>query len=573
MSRRRATDLTIREQIGQTLVLGFHGTTITPDVIRSVRELGCGGVRVAPGKRFHGDYVDPESGNVVVRTDQADYRFVPEIQPPVLSAEQYAGRLAELQRLATNGSATNVPLTFHYDQEGDGPKADVQFDGVTLFPNQMGIASTGRLELARAAARVSGRQARAAGLSFLHSPVLDLTTRPENPEIYTRSFSADPGEASEWAHEYCHGYREAGVIAAGKHFPGRGDSIEDAHFHLPVIEASRNTMWNRELLPYRRLIAAGLLPAIMTSHSVYTAFDANEVATLSRPILTGLLREKLGFDGVVITDSMTMAAVAKKYGVAEGCARALAAGSDMILMKIQNHLVDEVVTEVTRWVESGRIDAGELEAKVERILALKDAYGLLRIDGRRADAENPDSHRPSATSIAVKTTVSSGEVHRVASEIASASTRVLRSGSPELPVQADERVLLVEQAYAGGNNATHHSAMLFERLSRAHHGLMFYETGIAVTSEDEKQVLEISTNVDRIVVSNFHCRGYRSNLPFLTRLVSAMPDKVTIVTNTPFSLTIPQGAGSVVLCYGYTPECLDECLSLLLGGTDEDHER
>ena len=159
------------------------------------------------------------------------------------------------------------------------------------------------------------------------------------------------------------------MIATGKHFPGRGDSAEDAHFKLPVIDVDKDTMLNRELLPYRRL--AKVLPSIMIAHSIFPAFDPDEVATVSKKIVTGLLRDTIGFEGVITTDSMTMGALALRYGVANACAMALEAGADLVLMKAETSLVDETFSAFLQFVEEGRMSEPELDEKVYRVLQTK----------------------------------------------------------------------------------------------------------------------------------------------------------------------------------------------------------
>ena len=131
----------------------------------------------------------------------------------------------------------------------------------------------------------------------------------------------------EYSEQTCRGFKEGGIVATGKHFPGRGHSAVDAHFQLPTIEVGRDVMMQRELLPYKNLIAKGLLPCIMIAHSVFPAFDPDNISTVSKKVITGLLREELGFEGVVTTDSMTMGAIASTYGVANACAMALEAGA------------------------------------------------------------------------------------------------------------------------------------------------------------------------------------------------------------------------------------------------------
>lgn len=177
------------------------------------------------------------------------------------------------------------------------------------------------------------------------------------------------------------------MIATGKHFPGRGHSEVDAHFQVPVIDVELQTLRERELLPYKKLIAENLLPSVMIAHSIFPAIDPDNIATVSRKVITGLLREELGFQGVIATDSMTMGAIATRYGVANACALSLEAGADLVLMKAENHLVEEVIEAIRSFVLEGRIPEEQLDDKVYRILSLKYEYGLFEPE---EDRENPE---------------------------------------------------------------------------------------------------------------------------------------------------------------------------------------
>jgi beta-N-acetylhexosaminidase len=352
MKNQFITDLISRmsedQKIGALLTLGFTGTMVRPHIYDAIQKYHCGGLRLTPVARLFGSYVDPKSGKTVVDvTDTKGYKK--EIAPPLPTASQYAKILNDFQAAAA-ARPLSLPLHFSYDQEG-GTSADFNFGGVNIFPKPMGIRATGDVNLAYAAARATARQSKAVGFSWIHSPVLDVNTEPMNPEIYTRAYSDIAEEVAEYAVKTCEGFKEEQFIATGKHFPGRGHSAVDAHFEMPVIKVDRDTMMSRELLPYRELIKRDLLPSIMIAHSIFPAFDDADIATVSKKILTGLLRDTLGFDGVITTDSMTMGGVALRYGVANACAMALEAGADLVLMKAETALVGETFGKIKEFVQ------------------------------------------------------------------------------------------------------------------------------------------------------------------------------------------------------------------------------
>ncbi len=232
------------QKIGALLTLGFAGTMVRPHIYDAILKYHAGGLRLSPGSRLFGSYVDPKSGQTVLDvTDGKGYKKG--LPPPALSPSQYALMLDELSAAAAS-RPLGLPLHFSFDQEG-GTSADFNFGGVNIFPKPMGLRATGDKNLAYAAARAIARQSKAAGFSWIHSPVLDVNTNPENPEVYTRAYSDIAEEVAEYAVKTCEGFKEGKMIATGKHFPGRGDSAVDAHFEMPVIKADMENMMNRGL--------------------------------------------------------------------------------------------------------------------------------------------------------------------------------------------------------------------------------------------------------------------------------------------------------------------------------------
>ena len=424
-AKKLVDQMTLDQKVGAVLTLGFAGVVPKPYIYDFIEKYHCGGLRLSCDMRTFGSYVDPKSGKTVVDVErQTGIKY--KQTAPTCTAGEYAAVLTDLQQTARK-RPLGIPLHFSFDQEG-GSSADFCFGGVNIFPKPMGLTATGDKELTYKAALETARQSRAVGFNWVHSPVLDICSEPRNPEIYTRSYSDDPAVVADYAAATCRGLRDGGVIATGKHFPGRGHSCQDAHFGVPVIDVDRETMERRELRPYRALIAQGLLPSIMIAHSIFPAIDPDNIATVSRKVITGLLREELGFEGVITTDSMTMGAIATRYGVANACAMALAAGADLVLMKAENELVGETVDTIKAFVADGRLPIEELNDKVYRILALKHQYGLF---------EEPDAARDPERE------VRDPAVKALAAEIARKSILVARDADKLLPLPTDKKILVV----------------------------------------------------------------------------------------------------------------------------------
>lgn len=440
--RNLVADMTLEEKIGALLTLGFAGTVARPHIYDFIEKYHCGGLRLSCDMRSFGSYVDPHSNRAVVSVERAGgikYKGA----APVPTATQYKAVLDDLQAAARR-RPHGIPLHFSFDQEG-GSSADFCFGGVNLFPKPMGLAATGDPLLAYEVARAVARQSRAVGFNWVHSPVLDVCSEPQNPEIYTRAYSDDAETVAAYAAESCRGFRDGGMIATGKHFPGRGHSDVDAHFQVPVIRVDRETLLRRELLPYRKLIAEGLLPSIMIAHSIFPAIDPDNIATVSRKVITGLLREELGFTGVITTDSMTMGAIATRYGVANACALALEAGADLVLMKAENELVGQTVEAIRAFVEAGRLP--DLDDKVYRVLELKYRYGLFYDAG--------DHNAPPEEVLA------DPAIRTLAQTVARRSVLVARDRAGLLPLPQEKRILVVEQKVKEYNDAAWHSGILY----------------------------------------------------------------------------------------------------------------
>ena len=203
--------------------------------------------------------------------------------------------------------------------------------GGTQFISQMGIGATRNPQYAYELGRITAREARAIGVQWSNSPVADVNSNAENPVINTRSYGEDPAAVAEMVGAYVRGAQDAGMIATLKHFPGHGDTRDDSHMRLPVLPFDRERLNSVEFVPFKAGIAAGA-KAVMTSHLALPRIDpSGKPATLSAPVLTGLLRKELGFDGIVVTDGMRMQGITDQYGSAEASVLAIEAGADAVL--------------------------------------------------------------------------------------------------------------------------------------------------------------------------------------------------------------------------------------------------
>ncbi|HEY7717714.1 MAG TPA: glycoside hydrolase family 3 protein, partial [Pedococcus sp.] len=383
-----------------------------------------------------------------------------------------------LQKAAVlDRDGAHVPLQVAIDQEQGvvtriGPPA-------TQFPGSMALGAGRSTADARTAAAITGEELRAMGVNTNFAPVADTNVNPLNPVIGTRSFSSDPALAASMVAAQVKGYQRDGRVAASaKHFPGHGDTATDSHVAFPVITHTREQWEELDAPPFKAAIAEGI-DMIMTAHLAFPALDdSGDPATLSRPILTGLLREELGFDGVIITDALEMKGVREKYGDAEVAVRALEAGADQLLM---TPAMDEAYAAVLAAVRSGRIPAGDLDAKVRRVLELKKDRGILT--------------RPFADPRKVSTVVGSPEHLAAADAVTDRTTTLVTNNDNVLPLAVGGKRVLV-----AGYGATVTST-LAEAFTAKGATTTVKETGTAPTDAKIAEAVAAAQDSDVVVVT------------------------------------------------------------------------
>ncbi len=277
---------------------------------------------------------------------------------------------SKLNRLQT---LSHLPLLIAADLEWG---AGMRLIGGTAFPMSMALGATDSELDAYQMGRVTALEARAVGIHLTFSPVADLNSNPENPIINTRSLGEDPAAVSRLIRAYIQGASDHGLYTTAKHFPGHGDTGTDSHIDVPVLDACWDRLDSLELVPFRAAIQAGVT-AVMTAHIALPCFheDRGLPATLSPEFMTGILRDSLGFQGLVVTDALIMGAIVTEYGGGESAVRAFEAGSDLLLMPAA---IPEAIAALADAVHSGRISTERVDSSVRRMLALKRAAGLFQ---------------------------------------------------------------------------------------------------------------------------------------------------------------------------------------------------
>ena len=548
--------MTIEQKIGATCTFAFAGTFITPDVVDQITKYHCGGLRLHPHARMFGTYVDSRTGKTSVKIEHG-MSIYKDADAPVLQGGEYRDVVGELQKIALE-RPLGIPLHFSIDMEAVGKHGcDNLFPGFIFFPNAMGITATGDKTNAYEAARTIARQARAMGITNVHGPVVDINVNPLNPEIGIRAYGDTVETVVEYAKEAARGYADGGVVAALKHFPGRGDSAMDAHYDMPIIRADRETFHARELQPYKELIREGLAPSVMIGHSIFPAFDEEFVSSVSKKIITDLLRAELGYEGVVTTDSMTMGGVAKRYGIANACAMAIEAGADLVLMKAQNNLVSETFEAIRSFVEMNRITEDDLDRKIFRVLSMKYDIGLFK----NKQVESLES------------IISDTATHAIALQAARDSIIQDRIQPGILPFSDDDgkSYLLVEQSFLSLRHSTIHPGLIYKNLSKKIRNLRYLETSIEYDAEDKKNLDDLVPNADTVVLTSIFERGSASNCDYIDELIDRFPEKdFIILSNTPYHFSIPEKATNLFVFFTYTDKMAEAITDALCGTAEVD---
>jgi beta-N-acetylhexosaminidase len=520
--------LSLREKVGQMVmvwVLGDYTSAHDPalaDITAQVTDLGIGGLVMSLGSPIE----------VAAKVNFLQGRA----RVPLLVASDVEPGLGRLE-----GGVFAPSLM------GAG--------SATVLPSNMNIGAGGREADAEAAGRITGREARAIGIHLAFAPTVDVNNNPSNPVINTRSFGEDPAAVARMTAAFVRGVQEGGAAATLKHFPGHGDTDVDSHLGLPVISVPRARLDSIELVPFRSGIAAGAA-SVMTAHiALPWIYGDSAPATLKREVMTGLLRDTLGFRGLTVTDALTMDGVAKGYGVEESAVRAAQAGDDILLMPGNTRAA---IDAVVRAVEDGRIPAAQIDGSVRRILELKVRAGavaqpIVSLEALREVVGHPD-HRTTAR------------------EIAERGITLLRDRDALVPLTSDGRTLLV--TYAPDNDVSAGQAFA-AALGREHRLARSVRVTPRTGQPELDSLLATARTMQRVVVFTYtrtlEGAGRSAIAPriaaFVDALVASGLPTVVVAGGNPYVLRQFPSVSSYLVTYGRGDASEEAAARALLGRT------
>ena len=498
--------MTTGQKVGQLMMIGFDGTTVDVELRRMISDNHIGGVIL----------------------------FARNVQSP----EQVARLTNELQKIALESEHPGLFIAI--DQEGGRVARLTESAGFTEFPSAMSIGATGDPENAYRMATAMAAEMRAVGINVDFAPDLDVNNNPSNPVIGTRSFSSDPAKVAEYGVAFARGLQENGVLAFGKHFPGHGDTGVDSHIDLPRVAHDRARLDEVELFPFRAAIQSDIA-GIMSAHVTFPAIDPTPglAATLSRPVLTGLLREELGYDGLIATDSLEMGALAATgYPPPVGAPLALAAGADILLFNRDHAMHKEAFTNLLQTIENGKVSQEQLNASVSRILKAKGKFNILY---------------PTLISEPVQAGESTAtpQHQALAWEFAQKAITLLKDEASLLPLKPGERILVIETPAARGL------------------GTLLNGTSLEIKNEPETDdillALSMVDGIDKIIVATTDASFYPGQVRLVIDLLTKHPNVVVVSVRTPYDVHVLPMVSTVLAAYGGNSPTLRAIADVLTG--------
>ncbi|MET9901838.1 glycoside hydrolase family 3 N-terminal domain-containing protein [Streptomyces sp. NPDC006446] len=529
--------MTLEEKVGQLFVMRVYGHSATApdqaDIDANLKEIG---VRTAA--ELIAKY---RVGGIIY------FAWAHNTRDP----HQIAALSNGIQR-ASLEQPRGLPLLISTDQE-HGIVARVG-KPATLFPGAMALGAGGSRADAREVGRIGGAELRALGIRQDYSPVADVNVNPANPVIGVRSFGADPDAVAGLVAAEVKGYQGSGVAATAKHFPGHGDTAVDSHFGFPVITHSRDLWSTLDAAPFRAAIRAGI-DSIMTAHIMVPALDpAGDPATLSHPILTGILRGELGYDGVVVTDSLGMEGVRTKYGDDRVPVLALKAGVDQLLNPPDLNVAWNAVLNAVR---GGELTEARLDESILRVLRLKSKLGLLT--------------DPYVRDAAVDRVVGTPAHLRAADRIAERTTTLLVNKEGLLPLsrRRTPKVLVVGADPASPSLSDGPpTAVLAGALTELGFTATALSTGTAPSAATIAKAVAAAADVDAVVVGTYNVTAAGSQKTLVEGLLATGVPVIAVAIRNPYDVAHLPGVGACLAAYSWTDVELRAAARVIAGRVD-----
>jgi beta-N-acetylhexosaminidase len=514
-------DLSLDEQIGQLLMVGFPGTSPTPELIELIQ-------------RHH-------VGNIILFSRN------------VSDAPQLRALTSQLQDLAREAGQI-APLLIALDQE-NGMVQRLSSDA-TIFPGNMALGAVGSEQSAYEVALASGLELRALGVNLNLAPVVDVNNNPANPVIGVRSFGEDPQQVARLAGAEIRGYQSAGVATCIKHFPGHGDTATDSHLAMPVVPYTMERLEQLELVPFKSGIAVGA-DCVMTAHISFPALmgESDLPATLSPAVIAQLLRAQLGFQGVIMTDCLEMNAISQTVGVGQGAVLAQQAGNDLILI---SHLYERQLAGIEALkaaVQRGEISREQIRQAAERVLDLKERL-------RKREEEQAAGKDLAWVGC---------EAHRqLRDQIYERSITLVRDNQQVLPLHLspEQRLLLVythREIWTQVEDKGYPEDFLVESLRTRHANTSAIALTEQTTPAEYEQLYQAAREASAILVVTVNALLDQQQVTVMRELIATERPLIGLAVYSPYDLLAFPELGTYLATYEYTQPAIAAAVRVLFG--------
>lgn len=513
-----------RKKVGQLMVFGFDGITPSDEIKELIREYNVGGIIL----------------------------FARNIGTP----EEILKLTTELQLEAKSAGHKN-PLLICIDQENGIVRRLGK--GTTVFPGAMLLGATREPENAYAIGLATGKELKALGINWNLAPVVDVNNNSNNPVIGVRSYGEDPELVSTFGKAAMKGMQKAGVITALKHFPGHGDTDVDSHLDLPVISHDLDRLERIELLPFKKLIDEGA-DTVMTAHVYFPAIEKKKgiPATLSKNVVTGLLRESLGFEGVVSTDCMEMNAIKNTIGTAQGAVEAIKAGVDLVMVSHSHNLHKDSIEAVANAVEAGEIEVSVIDKALLRVNKLKEKY--LSWNDINLDMNG----------LRVSDVVGCIEHLKLSQDICRQGVTICYSESNILPLSNEEKnkVLVVyptNSKIVQVEDIQYSNCSLGEIIQEIHPSAQYERVSNPPTDEEIQGILKKSTEYDTIILGTLSAASGSQQAKLAEALYKTGKPIIAVSMRSPYDIAVLPHVSAFIATYEFTYPALKMAAKAIYG--------
>ena len=519
--------MSLEEKVGQMCVPILQTENITPSIKKFISEYGVGMLRFCPNAEF--------DGNSEVVGAPNKYR----------RAGEMAEFLLSVQKLA------KIPLFIAVDQEGS-IRNDVNRAGAFAYSGHMSFGAADNPELTYQIAKATGQEFYAMGINLVQAPIVDVLTYAGRKTMKSASFGSDTELVCRHANAMMQGFRDGGIAVMAKHFPGYGSVETDAHKGLAEIKKDFNSLEKDDIRPMRELCQNGL-NGIMTGHVLTHCLDSEYPATMSKKIITGYLRNSIGFEGIVETDAMRMPAVQNLYTTGKASVLAVNAGCDLILLRGSTEHFEEGYNAILNAVKSGEISTDTIDAAVARILRQKENVGLFS--------------KPLADPISADKIVGCNKHKRLAGILAEKSVSCLKY--KDLPLDKDAKVLIIcveGQKIRAAMDNEQSVDMLYRAAKEKFANAAGIVTSMKPDESEIQNVLEAANKYDAVIIGTCNAILYESQAEMVRRILNLNnKTKIVVAMDSPYDYEVLGKIENYICTYGVAAASAKAAIDVILG--------